>query len=317
MTGRKGGPSRMTPSPAARCRGPLLGAHVSIAGGVGQALIRGAKLRCETVQIFVKSNVQWRMPPLRLEERVDFLAERRGLGIFVFAHSSYLINLASADARIRRRSIASLGAELQRCAELGLPCIVLHPGSHGGAGPDEGIRKIAAGLDEALDATGIGGTRVLLETTAGQGTSIGGRFEELAGIIAASRRAERLGVCFDTCHVFAAGYDIRTLKGYARTMGEFDRLVGLRRLEAFHLNDCRGTLGARLDRHTHIGRGTLGLGAFRALLNDRRFAELPMVLETPKGDGTAMDRRNLAVLRGLRKTGGGRVRMQRPARSRA
>ena len=307
----------MTPSDAAPCRGPLLGAHVSIAGGVGQALRSGAELRCEAVQIFVKSNVQWRMPPLRREERVDFLSARRRLGILVFAHSSYLINLASADVRVRRRSIGSLGAELRRCAALGLPFIVLHPGAHGGAGPKEGIRKIAAGLDEALDAAGTGGPKVLLETTAGQGTSVGGRFEELAEIIAASRRAERLGVCFDTCHVFAAGYDIRTPNGYARTMGEFDRLVGLRRLEAFHLNDCKGSLGARLDRHTHIGRGTVGLGAFRALLHDRRFEWLPMVLETPKGDGMAMDRRNLAVLRKLRKAGGGRRRAPRPVRSRA
>ena len=171
------------------------------------------------------------------------------------------------------------------------------------------------GLNEVLSQPA--GVNIALETMAGKGTEIGRSFEELAEIINRVDNPERLRVCFDTCHVYAAGYDIRTQNGYARTMGEFDRLVGLRRLEAFHLNDCKGSLGARLDRHTHIGRGTVGLGAFRALLHDRRFEWLPMVLETPKGDGMAMDRRNLAVLRKLRKAGGGRRRAPRPLRSRA
>ena len=273
---------------------------MSIAGGVDQALIRGRELRCEAIQIFVKSNVQWRMPPLRLDEARRFGEARRegGIGI-VFAHSSYLINLASADPRVRRRSIASLEEEVRRSSALGLPFIVLHPGAHGGAGEREGIRKIAEGLDEAFAPVPGGGVKILLETTAGHGTSIGGRFEQLAEIIAASSRPGRLGVCFDTCHVFAAGYDLRSRKGYARAMEEFDRAVGLRRIKAFHLNDCKGTLGSRLDRHTHIGKGHLGLIPFSLLLNDRRFAGLPMVLETPKGKGTALDRRNLAVLRGL------------------
>ena len=240
------------------------------------------------------------MPPLGRSELDDFLAARRRSGIgVVFAHSSYLINLASTDARVRERSIVSLGEELGRSMELGLPFIVLHPGAHGGAGRREGIRKIAGGLDEALGVAGNGRVTILIETTVGQGTSVGGRFEDLAEIIASSRRAGRLGVCFDTCHVFAAGYDIRTPKGYARAMKELDRIVGLRRVKAFHLNDCKGALGSRLDRHTHIGKGNLGLWTFGALLNDRRFAGLPMVLETPKGRGMALDRRNLAVLRRL------------------
>jgi deoxyribonuclease-4 len=273
---------------------------MSIAGGVDQALLRGSKLRCEAVQIFVKSNVQWRMPPLRRDEARRFGEARRESGVgVVFAHSSYLINLASADTRVRKRSIASLEEEVRRSSALGLPFIVLHPGAHGGAGEREGIRKIAGGMDQALAAAPAGRVAILLETTAGQGTSIGGRFEQLAEIIAASSLPGRLGVCFDTCHVFAAGYDLRSPKGYARAMEEFDRAIGLPRIKAFHLNDCKGTLGSRLDRHTHIGKGTLGLGAFALLLNDRRFAGLPMVLETPKGRGTALDRRNLAVLRGL------------------
>jgi deoxyribonuclease-4 len=279
---------------------PLIGAHMSIAGGVDQALIRGRKLRCEAIQIFVKSNVQWRMPPLRRDEARRFGEARRESDIgIVFAHSSYLINLASADPRVRKRSIASLEEEVRRSSALGLPFIVLHPGAHGGAGEREGIRKIAGGLDQALAAVPAGRVAILLETTAGQGTSIGGRFEQLAEIIAASSMPGRLGICFDTCHVFAAGYNLRSRKGYARAIGEFDRAIGLPRIKAFHLNDCNGTLGSRLDRHTHIGKGKLGLGAFALLLNDRRFAGLPMVIETPKGRGTALDRRNLAVLRGL------------------
>ncbi|MEI6632327.1 MAG: deoxyribonuclease IV [Chlamydiota bacterium] len=279
---------------------PLIGAHMSIAGGLGQALIRGRKLRCEAIQIFVKSTVRWRMPPLRPDEARRFGEARRESGVgIVFAHSSYLINLASSDPLLRKRSIASLEEEVRRSSALGLPFIVLHPGAHGGAGEREGIRKIADGLDEALAPVPGEGVKILLETTAGQGTSVGGRFEHLAEIIAASSRPGRLGVCFDTCHVFAAGYDLRSRKGYARAMEEFDRAVGLPGLKAFHLNDCRGPLGSHLDRHTHIGKGRLGLIPFSFLLNDRRFAGLPMVLETPKGRGAALDRRNLAVLRGL------------------
>jgi deoxyribonuclease-4 len=279
---------------------PLLGAHISIAGGVDQAVLRGYRLRCETIQVFVKSNVQWKMCALTHEERSRFDAARKTSGISpVFAHSSYLINLASADRAVLRRSVSSLKEELRRAAELDLPFIVLHPGAHGGVGEREGIKKIAVGLDEAAAESPDKKVKILLETTAGQGSSVGGRFEHLAEIMAAVGRPERLGVCFDTCHVFAAGYDIRTGEGYERVMDAFDRRIGLGGIMAFHLNDSRGPLGSRLDRHEQIGKGMLGLRAFEILLNDRRFAGVPMVLETPKGKGMEADRRNLKILRGL------------------
>ncbi len=256
------------------------------------------------------------MPPLRRGEARRFASALAGGGVrVVFAHSSYLINLASADARVRARSVASLGEELRRCAALGLPYLVLHPGAHGGQGERIGIRLIAAGLDDAFQADPGGATRVLLETTAGQGSVIGWRFEHLAAIIASSANPARLGVCLDTCHLFAAGYDLRSRAGYAGTMGEFERAVGLGRIRAFHLNDCMGGLGSRMDRHAHIGEGRLGLAAFARLLNDARFSGLPMVLETPKGKGTAFDRRNLAVLRRLLGRGAGRPAGARAAPS--
>jgi len=271
---------------------------MSIAGGVDQAVLRGYRLRCDTIQIFVKSNVQWKMRALNPEERSRFAAARKMSGISpLFAHSSYLINCASADRDVLRRSVSSLREELRRAAELDLPFIVLHPGAHGGAGEREGIKKIAGGLDEALAGCPEGAPKILLETTAGQGSSLGWRFEQLAEIMAAVERPERLGVCFDTCHVFAAGYDIRTGEAYGRVMDAFDRILGLGRIMAFHLNDCKGPPGSRLDRHEQIGKGMLGVRAFEILLGDRRFAGVPMVLETPKGTGMAADRRNLRILR--------------------
>lgn len=279
-------------------RKPLLGAHISIAGGVDQAVHRGDRLHCEAIQIFVKSNVQWAMRALDPKERDRFMAAWKASGIqLIFAHSSYLINPASADRKILRRSVSSLIEELRRASELDLPFLVLHPGSHGGVGMGEGIKKIAGGLDEALSGSPDGCPEILLETTAGQGTSIGWRFEQLAEIIAAVDRPGRVGICFDTCHVFAAGYDIRTPQGYGSVMREFDTIVGLDKIKAFHLNDCKSGLGLRVDRHEHIGRGAIGREAFSLLLNDPRFGGLPMALETPKGKGDIWDRRNLGVLR--------------------
>lgn len=274
---------------------------MSIAGGVDLSLQRGKSVRCETIQIFIKSNVQWRMIPLREGEKERFFAARRSSGIDpVFAHTSYLINLASANRSTRMRSITSLKREILRADELSLPYLVLHPGSHGGKGEEEGIRKITDGLDEVFYSTGVSGVRVLLETTAGQKNSVGGRFEQLAAIIASSGHRRLLGVCFDTCHVFVAGYDIRTAAGYRKVMKEFDRTIGLKKIKAVHLNDAKAPLGSRLDRHEQIGRGTLGMEAFRLILNDKRLSRVPMVLETPKGKEMREDRRNLAVLRALR-----------------
>lgn len=279
-------------------RKPLLGAHMSIAGGVDQAVLRGERLHCGAIQIFVKSNVQWAMRALDPKERDRFMAAWRASGIQrIFAHSSYLINPASIDRKTLKRSVSSLIEELRRAFELGLPYMVLHPGSHGGSGVREGIKRVAGSLDEALAERPGGSPKILLETTAGQGTSLGWRFEQLAEIIAAVERPEMLGVCFDTCHVFAAGCDIRTPQGYKSVMREFDRAVGLGKIKAFHLNDCKSGLGLRVDRHEHIGRGAIGRKAFSLLLNDPRFAGLPMVLETPKGKGDVWDRRNLGLLR--------------------
>lgn len=279
---------------------PRIGAHMSIAGGVDQAVLRGQSVNCDTIQIFIKSNVQWKMPPLKEGERERFFAARRESGIRpVIAHSSYLINLASADRNVGRKSVSSLKAELRRAGELGLPYLVIHPGSHGGMGEAVGIRKIAGALDLVFGAIPRNRVKILLETTAGQGTGLGYRFEQLAGIIAASDCPDRLGVCFDTCHVFAAGYDIRTEKSYRGVMKEFDHIIGFKRLMAIHLNDSKGSLGSRIDRHEHIGKGKIGKGAFAILLNDRRLAKVPMVLETPKGKKMMEDRRNLRVLRAM------------------
>ena len=277
---------------------PLLGAHMSIAGGVDQAVLRGRRLHCDAIQIFVKSNVQWAMRALDPKERDHFMAERRTSGIqSIFAHSSYLINPASSDRDVLKRSVSSLVEELRRAAELDLPFMVLHPGAHGGAGMREGIKKVAGSLDKALAGRPAGCPKILLETTAGQGTSLGWRFEQLAEIMAAVERPEMLGVCFDTCHVFSAGYDMRTSQGYESVMREFDGTVGLEKIKAFHLNDCKAKLGWRIDRHEHIGRGAIGRKAFSLLLNDPRFACMPMVLETPKGKGDIWDKRNLGLLR--------------------
>ncbi len=280
----------------------LLGAHMSIQGGVDQALVRGQRAGCLAVQIFTRGNNQWYSPPLSDEEIEQFRQQRVATGVGqVFSHDSYLINLASADAAIYARSMAAMRDELQRAAILGLSYVVMHPGSHKGVGEEAGIERIAASL-RVLLAESDPSVVLLLENTAGQGTSVGCRFEHLAAIIEqVGGAAERVGVCIDTCHTYAAGYDISTPDGYARTFDEFDRVVGLRRIKAFHLNDSKKGLGCRVDRHEHIGQGALGLEAFRCLMNDARFAGVPMVLETPKGDDDepVEDVKNLEVLRGL------------------
>src|SRR6266516_430667 len=276
------------------------GAHMSISGGLHKAFGHGERAGCEALQIFSKNQQQWRAKPLTEADIAMFKAEHQRCGAWPLAvHDSYLINLATPGDELWEKSIAAFGEELERCAALGIPCLVTHPGAHTGSGEDAGLRREADALNR-LFKEGVGGdVLVLLETTAGQGTCLGYRFEHLARLIELVEHQERLGICVDTCHILAAGYDIRTPEAYTATFVEFDRLVGLDRIKVFHVNDSQKGLGSRVDRHTHIGEGEIGIEGFRALVNDARFVDLPMILETPKGEDLAEDIANLAQLRGL------------------
>jgi deoxyribonuclease IV len=279
---------------------PLLGAHMSIAGGVDKSLLLGKTVDCEAIQVFTKSSRQWAAKPYTKEEIELFGLNRKETGITtVIAHDSYLLNLGSPDEALRKRSVAAFIDELERCEILGVSNLVAHPGSHVGAGEEEGIKTIARSLDEVHKACPGYKTKVTLEITAGQGSNLGYRFEQIAQIFDATQQNERLRVCFDTEHAFAAGYDIRTREGYERTFAEFDETIGLDRLAAFHLNDSKKELNSRVDRHEHIGKGHIGVEAFRFLLNDKRFWGLPMCLETPKGPDLKEDKENLDLLRSL------------------
>ena len=273
---------------------------MSIAGGVDKAVTRGHSLGCQAVQIFTRSTTQWSARPLASDAVGRFAENLRRTGIRVcLAHDCYLINLASPDKAAYRRSFDTFLDETRRAEALGLPYLVMHPGCHMGAGEKAGLRRIVRSLDRLHQRTRGVRVRVLVETTAGQGTCLGYRFEHLAEILEGVGEPERVGICLDTCHVFAAGYDLRTLKEYNRTMRRLNKLVGLDKVMVFHLNDSLRDLGSRVDRHQHIGRGRIGLEAFRFILNDSRFAGRPMVLETPKGKGNTADKKNLAVLRSL------------------
>jgi len=277
----------------------LLGAHMSIEGGIYRAFERGALAGCSTLQIFLKSSNQWKAKALCEDDRTLYRAAQMRTGINpVVAHSSYLINLASPEPALWERSVEAFIVELERANYLSIPCIVLHPGAHMGAGENEGIARVAKALAQAL-ARVPPPIRILLENTAGQGSSLGHSIEQLAAILDKIRDAERIGICLDTCHLFAAGYDIRDEKGFLKTIGTVDRLIGMSRIGAFHLNDCKKELGSRVDRHEHIGRGLIGLEGFRALVNDERFVRVPKILETPKGKDLKEDKINLATLRSL------------------
>lgn len=272
---------------------------MSIAGGIHKAFERGLTAGCRTIQVFLKNSNQWNARDLTPEDKELYRAAARSAGIApVLAHSSYLINLASPDRALHRKSVAAFVQELERARFLGIPGLVVHPGAHRGSGEESGICLIAEALDTAL-ASVPPPVKVLLETTAGQGSSLGHKFEHLAAILDRVRNGGRVAFCVDTCHVFAAGYDIRTAAGYRKTMREFDRLVGVGKIGAFHVNDCLKPLGSRVDRHTHIGQGFIGLEAFRCLVNDRRFASIPKILETPKGEDLREDVMNLKTLRSL------------------
>ena len=282
-----------------------LGAHVSIAGGLPRALERGRALRCGAVQVFLKNQRQWTAPPLADAAVRAFRAARRAAGIrHVLAHASYLVNLATPSPSMWRQAVDVFTDEVERAEALGLACVVIHPGSHLGAGARAGIAAVARAVDEVTRRTPGYRVRVALENTAGAGHVVGRTFGELAAILDRAARPERLGVCIDTCHLFAAGYDIRSAAGWATALSECDATVGLGRVLAFHLNDAQAELGSGLDRHQHIGAGRLGLRPFRLLLRDRRLARIPKVLETPKEPEPAADRRNLARLRALRRVTG-------------
>lgn len=281
-----------------------LGAHMSIAGGVDKAILRGREVGCETIQIFTRSPRQWRPRVLKDDEIQRFRDNKEETGIDpVVAHDCYLINLGSPDGELWQKSLRVFVEEIGHCRELEIPYLVIHPGAHVGTGEQAGLRRIAQALDRARAQTEDYQVKVLLEITAGQGTNLGCSFEQLAKLLELVADDGWLGICFDTCHAFAAGYELRTREGYEGTLRQLDELIGLERVGLVHLNDAKGEMGSRLDRHEHIGQGTLGLEPFRMLLNDERFRHLPMVLETPKGPDLEQDRENLRVLHGVVSSG--------------
>ena len=283
----------------------MLGAHMSIAGGHALAIERATAFGMTACQIFTKNANQWAAKPITPDAAESFRARVAESEVaIVVAHDSYLINLASPDDALWERSSAAFDDELRRCAQLGVPWLVTHPGAHMDSGVELGMRRVATALNRLFDTLPDLDVTVLLETTAGQGTTLGRSFEELAGILALVEDQTRVGICFDTCHVFAAGYELRDASAYAVTMHSFDEIIGFDRLRVFHLNDSRKGLGARVDRHAAIGEGELGTEAFRHLINDERFAEHPGILETPKGDDGEEDRRNMATLRALGRVAG-------------
>ena len=281
-------------------REPLLGAHMSVNGGIDTAFERGERAGCRTMQVFVKNNNRWSAKPLS-DGDVQRYKSAAGASTIspVVAHAAYLINLCAADKSILDRSRIAFADELQRCDLLGITALIVHPGSHVGAGEEHGIRLIAESLNRIHDATP--GIHVLttLETTAGQGSALGYKFEQLGRMIDLVERKERMAICMDTCHIFAAGYPIATEDGWEATMRSFHEIIGLERLVAIHVNDSKKDFGSRVDRHEHIGKGRIGKAAFRSLMNDRRLEHVPKILETPKSEDMHEDVRNMKVLRSL------------------
>lgn len=277
-----------------------LGAHMSIAGGLHLAVERGVKAGCGVIQLFTQNSNQWRgkMPT---DSDVSLFRDAWGAsGIHdIVSHDIYLINLAAAPGEVLDKSLASFREEMERCARLGIGKIVMHPGSHLGAGEETGIKRICEAFNQLIAATPDYTGTILLETTAGQGTNLGYTFGHLRAIIDGTDFPDRFAICYDTCHIFAAGYDITTEAGYRAVFDEFDRVIGIDRLHCFHINDSKKGLGCRVDRHDHIGQGEMGLDGFRFLMNDPRYSTIPKILETPKGDNDEMDAINLKLLRGL------------------
>ncbi len=280
----------------------ILGAHQSIAGGYYKAVELAHHLKCDCVQLFTKNNNQWRAKELTDDDVNRFQKSLAELGVMhPLAHDSYLINLASPDPVLWKKSVDSFVIEMLRADRLGIPYLVTHPGAYTTSSEEAGIAAVVRALDEVHRQTREIKTRCLLETTAGQGSCLGCRFAQLAEIIDRVQDSDRLGICVDTCHIFAAGYPISTEKEYKTTMRALDKTVGLKLVRAIHVNDSAKPLGSRVDRHAHIGRGMIGKEGFRLLLNDRRFRNVPMYLETPKGEekGKNLDAINLRTLRRL------------------
>jgi len=279
----------------------LLGSHLSTSGGLHNALKDAGEYGFHATALFVRSPRQWSAPPLTREAIAEFKRARKESGVeVVVAHASYLINLAGEPPQ-RKNGLGAVQEDLARCAALGIEHLVLHPGSC----PDleEGIRRIADGLDEAMETVANKRVKLLLEVTAGQGKCIGHRFEHLAELLSRVKRKSRYGICLDTAHMFAAGYDLRKPKAWEETMNAFESIVGLKNLQAMHVNDSKKPLGSRVDRHENIGEGEIGLAGFKNLVNDSRFENIPLIMETPKGnrtsDGRDWDEVNAEVLQSL------------------
>lgn len=278
----------------------LLGAHMSISGGLDTALKLGAGIGCTAIQIFTKNSNRWHAKPLSESDIETYKRAKAEARIdHVMTHASYLINLCSATRKTAHLGRVAFIDELTRCEALGIRSLIFHPGSHMGAGEEEGLKAIAAALDRIHEETPGFRTQSTLETTAGQGTNLGYRFEQLARIIELVREPERMAVCMDTCHLFAAGYPIHTEEGWEETILEAERTIGLSSIAAFHVNDSKKGLGSKVDRHEHIGKGEIGLTAFRMLMNDTRFSGVPKILETEKSDDLHEDVENMRVLRSL------------------
>ena len=278
----------------------IFGAHESVAGGVATVFGRGKIDGCHALQVFTKNSNQWKEPTLSAEGIAAFKEGRAAYGpVPLMAHASYLINLGTDDALILQRSVDALVAEIERSTALGIDFVVLHPGAHLGAGDEVGLARVSEAIDAVHERTPSATARVLLENTAGQGTCVGHRFEHLQAIFEGAKTSARLGVCVDTQHAFAAGYDLSSDEGYEKTWQALDACVGLGRVRAFHLNDSKKPLGARVDRHEHLGEGMLGLRTFWRLANDERFAETPAVLETEPREGGEPFKAEVALLRGL------------------
>ncbi len=277
-----------------------LGSHMSIAGGVFNAPGLGQIATCEVIQVFTKSSNQWKAKTLTDEDIQKFFDAQKETGVkAICAHDSYLINLASPDKTLHQKSYDAFKIELERCHLLKIPYLVMHPGSHVGSGEEAGLKKMAESFNRLFDELPDNKTIVCQETTAGQGTNLGYKFEHLAKVVDMVEDKKRMAVCLDTCHIFAAGYPLQEEKDYKKTMKEFNQILGLNNLKVIHINDSKKPFGSRVDRHEHIGEGYLGLEPFRHVMNDNRLKKIPKILETPKGDDHQEDIANLKKLRSL------------------